>query len=246
MNSPRKANLKANLERIRNRIDELGGDPEHIEIVAVTKGRPVEYVLAALKARLRNLGESYAVEFLTKLSALEQMPSRATRTSDQKPAEYPLAGKGVLTSDTPVWHFIGNLQRNKVRKVAAAVSLWQSVWRLPVAAEIARRSPGSQVLIQITPAPLAGRGGCLPAEASDLLKRCEELGLRVSGLMAMAHPGHPEQVTGEFRTLIDLADKLDLPVRSIGTSSDWELAVREGSTMLRLGKTLFEPAAGLN
>lgn len=226
MSSPRTANLEANLERIRNRIDDLGGDPERIAIVAVTKGRPAECVLAALEAGLRNLGESYAVEFLAKLSELEQTPSR--------------------TAGAPAWHFIGNLQRNKVRKVAAAVSLWQSVWRLPVAAEIARRAPGSQVLIQITPAPLAGRGGCLPAEAPDLLKRCEELGLRVRGLMAMAHPGHPEQVSGEFRALIDLADKLDLPVRSIGTSSDWELAVREGSTMLRLGTTLFEPAANLS
>ena len=230
-----KADVKVNLERILNRASDLGGDPSGIKVVAVTKGRPLSDAAAAVAAGLCDLGENYANELAAKAQEFLESPQAADDAAGD--ADTPSLQRAAR------WHFIGNLQRNKVRKIAHSVTLWQSVDRLPTATEIARRSPGARVLLQVSPRILPGRGGCLPDEIPLLLEQSRAAGLNVEGLMAMALQGPPEQIRSEFRSLRSLADDLDLPTRSMGTSSDWEAALLEGANMLRLGRVLFTPSA---
>lgn len=226
-----KADVKVNLERILNRASDLGSDPAKIKVVAVTKGRPLSDAAAAVAAGLCDLGENYANELAAKAKEFAESPQAAEAAADN--ADTPPCQRA------PRWHFIGNLQRNKVRKIAHSVALWQSVDRLPTADEIARRSPGARVLLQVSPQRLPGRGGCPPDEIPLLLEQSRAAGLNVEGLMAMALQGPPEQIRSEFRSLRSLADGLELPTRSMGTSSDWEAALLEGANMLRLGRVLF-------
>lgn len=191
-----------------------------VQIVGVTKRHPVDVVGVAREAGLVDLAENYAQELRAKAAALGSAA----------------AGTGAVR-----WHFIGQLQSNKVRLIAADVSCWQSVDRFGVAEQIARRQPGARVMVQLDLAGLEGRGGCPPGEAAVLVDRCRGLGLDVVGLMGVGAPGPPEDARPGFRTLVGLADDLGLPERSIGMSGDALVAVEEGSTMVRLGSVLFGP-----
>ncbi|MEX2294230.1 MAG: YggS family pyridoxal phosphate-dependent enzyme [Acidimicrobiales bacterium] len=214
---------------IRSRIADVGGDPDRVRLVAVTKGHSGAVVAAAAAAGLCDVGESYVQELVAKVFALE------SRTA--------LEGGG----DPPPlrWHMIGQLQRNKVRQAAPHVSLWQSVDRLSLAAEIAQRAPGAAVLVQVDVAGRPGRGGCAPERVASLVEGCGDLGLRVGGLMTVGPQGPPEAVRAGFRVVRDLADQLGLEERSMGMSADLEAAVAEGSTMIRVGTALFGPRNGL-
>ena len=207
----RAAEVRARLARVRGQVAEAGGDPEAVRIVAVTKGRDRLTAAAAVAAGLSELGENYAQELLGKAPGLE----------------------GAR------WHFIGNLQSNKVRRLAPHVALWQSVDRPRLLSEIARHSPGAQVLVQIAAQAVAGRGGCDLETARRLVAEAGDRGLRPIGLMSMALPGPPEEVRRQFRQVRILADELELPLRSMGTSGDFTLAVSEGANLLRLGRVLL-------
>ena len=209
--SRRTAEVRARLARIRRRVSEAGGDPEATRIVAVTKGRDRLAAAAAIAAGLGELGENYAQELLNKAPGLP----------------------GAR------WHFIGNLQSNKVRRLAPHVVLWQSVDRLRLLSEIARRSPGAEILVQVASELVPGRGGCDPATARRLVAEARHRGLHPVGLMSMALPGPPDAVRSQFRQVRILADELELPVRSMGTSGDFTLAVTEGANLLRLGRVLL-------
>jgi pyridoxal phosphate enzyme (YggS family) len=205
------------LERVRARIEAAGGDPERIRIVAVTKGQPAEAVDAAVAAGAIHAGESYAKELLAKAPNVD----RAVR-----------------------WHWIGRLQRNKVRQLAPLIALWESVDRPELAAEVARQAPGAAVLVQVDVAGLATQGGCAPTEVPGLVGACQDLGLDVRGLMAIGPQGSPEVVRAGFRTVRTLADGLGLPERSMGMSGDLEAAVAEGTTAVRVGTAIFGPRGG--
>ncbi|MDE0654092.1 MAG: alanine racemase [bacterium] len=212
----RTAEVEARLALIRRKVADAGGDPDTVRIVAVTKGRDQLAAAAAVAAGLTELGENYAQELLGKASSLEEAR----------------------------WHFIGNLQANKVRRLAPHVTLWQSVDRTRLLSEIARHSPGAEVLVQIADQAVAGRGGCDLATARRLVDEAKGRGLRPIGLMSMALPGPPGEVRRQFRQLRALADELELPVRSMGTSSDFTVAVEEGANLLRLGRVLLgDPGA---
>jgi PLP dependent protein len=210
------ATVRANLERVRQRIVDAGGDPG-IRVVAVTKGHPVQAVRAAIDAGLTDLGENYGQELAAKADALD------------------------LDAGPVSWHFIGRLQRNKVRHVARFVSLWQSVDRLSVATEIAKRAAGAAVLVQVNVTDEEQKGGCRPEFAPAVVDGCIDLGLEVRGLMAIGPDGDPEGARAGFGALARLADRLDLVERSMGMSADLEVAVAEGSTMVRVGTDLFGP-----
>lgn len=203
---------------VRERIADAGGDPEAIRIVTVTKGRSSDVARAALLAGLSDLGENYAQELATKARAL--------------PGAH--------------WHFIGNLQANKVRRLAAHVRLWQSVDRSRLLTEIARHSPGAEILVQVAERAVPGRGGAESALARRLVAEAVDMGLRPVGLMSMALPGPPTEVRSQFRLVRSLADELGLPIRSMGISEDFPLAVAEGANLLRLGRILLgdRPPAG--
>ena len=203
--------IEARLAAVRERIADAGGDPDAIGIVAVTKGRSALTAAAAVRAGLSELGENYAQELAGKVGAVP----------------------GAR------WHFIGNLQANKVRHLAPHVRLWQSVDRRRLLGEIARHSPGAEILVQVAERVVQGRGGCEPDVARRLVTEAIGLGLRPAGLMSMALPGPPEEVRRQFRLIRVLAEELGLPLRSMGTSEDFPLAVAEGSNLLRLGRVLL-------
>ncbi len=209
--------LPARLDAVRGRIEAAGGDPAHVRIIAVTKGHGPDAVREAVASGVVDLGESYAQELVAKAEDLEP----AVR-----------------------WHFIGGLQRNKVRLVAPFVHLWQSVDRLSLAGEIARRASGADVLVQVNVSGQERQGGCAPERVSSLVDGCADLGLVVRGLMAIGPQGPDDLVRAAFRRVRELADEHGLPERSMGMSGDLEMAVAEGSTMVRVGTALFGPRGG--
>lgn len=213
---------------VRSRVVDAGGDPDRVRLVAVTKGHPAEVVAAATEVGLCDVGESYVQELVAKANELE-------------------FGVGLEGSDEPPavrWHLIGGLQRNKVRQAAPLVSLWQSVDRISLAAEIARWAPGAAVLVQVDVTQLEGRGGCAPERAPAVVEACRDLGLDVQGLMTIGPQGTSDTIRAGFRIVRDLADRLQLTERSMGMSGDLEAAVAEGSTMIRVGTAIFGPRTG--
>ncbi len=210
------------LAEVRERIAAAGRDPREVVVVAVTKGFGPDAVDAAGAAGIGDVGENFAQE---------------------------LAGKWEATGGTNAarrWHFLGRVQRNKVRVIAPAVHLWQGVDRAAAGEEIARRAPGAGVLVQVNIdidiQEAAGddrRNGCQLDEVPALVERLDELGLHVRGLMAVGPAGPPELARPGFRTVVALADRLGLPERSMGMTDDLGVAVEEGSTMVRVGRGLF-------
>lgn len=136
------------------------------------------------------------------------------------------------------WHFLGHVQTNKVRVLAGIVSCWDGIDRLSAGSAIAARQPGAEVLVQVNLAGAAGRNGCGWDEAPALVEGLRGAGLSVRGLMGVASPGNER---AQFRRLAGLAAALSLPELSMGMSGDWEVAVEEGATMIRLGTALFGP-----
>lgn len=210
--------LAEEIEHLRRRIEAAGGDPGRVRIIAVTKGQGTDVVRAAVDAGLPDIGESYAQELLAKVEALD--------------------------APTVRWHFIGGLQRNKVRSIAPFVHLWQSVDRLSLAGEIARHAPGAAVLVQVNVTGLEHQSGCPPERLASVVDGCADLGLEVRGLMAIGPQGPDDEVHAAFREVRRLADRHGLPERSMGMSGDLEAAVAEGSTMVRVGTALFGPRPG--
>jgi pyridoxal phosphate enzyme (YggS family) len=204
---------------VRDRIIQAGGSD--VTLVAVTKAFPVDAVLAALRAGVDDVGENYAQEVLGKVPLVREHP-------DLGP---------------PRWHFLGRLQRNKVKALAPHVYLWQSVDRLELGAEIAKRAPGAAVLVQVNLSGEAQKGGCSWDDLRDLVARLRDLDLAVQGLMGVGPAGPPTSSRAGFERLVAMADELDLPVRSIGMTDDLEVAVAAGSTMVRIGRDLFGPRA---
>ncbi len=206
-----------------------------ITVLCVSKGHEINVKAAAFAAGFTDLGENYAQELLAGAASL----GAGAAALGAGAAALGVAASGSETG--PRWHFIGGLQSNKVRSLAGIVSLWQSVDRLSLAREIAARAPGAQVLVQLDLAGISGRSGVAPAQASELVRNCLDMGLDVRGLMGVGVPGPPEESRFGFRKLSALADELALPERSMGMSNDLEVAVSEGSTMVRVGSSLLGP-----
>jgi PLP dependent protein len=202
------------LSEVRRRIASAGGGDRPIRIVAVTKGFGPDAVRAARAAGLHDVGENYADELVAKDAAVDAVPDSR-------------------------WHFIGRVQRNKVRRLAPLVHLWQTVDRPAAGQEIARRAPGARVLVQLNVTGQEGRNGCVPADAPALVDELRAMELDVVGLMAVGPAGPPEHARAAYRDLAALADRLELPERSMGMTDDLEVAVEEGTTMVRVGRALF-------
>ena len=209
------------LGAVRDRIRRAGGDPGCVEVLGVTKGLPPEIVAVALGAGLRSLGENYAQELQSKVAWCD-------------------AHRVELVAE-PAWHFIGHLQRNKVRQIADAVRCFQSVDRPELADEVAKRRPGASVLIQVNTTGEASKSGCAPGDAEALVERARGLGLAVDGLMTVGPTDVDADPTPAFRQLRRLVDAMGLQVASMGMTGDLEAAVAEGSTMVRIGTALFGP-----
>jgi pyridoxal phosphate enzyme (YggS family) len=208
--------VAAQVADLRARIHLHAGGRD-VRVLAVTKGFGPDAVEAALALGLDAVGENYAQELLAKA---EQLAERGVR---------------------PRWHFLGRLQRNKVRHLAPLVVVWESVDRAELVDELARRAPGAAVLIQANLSGEAQKGGAPLDEVAGLVERARRAGLEVRGLMGVAPAGAPELARPGFRALVGLADELGLAERSIGMSADLEVAVQEGATEVRVGTALFGP-----
>jgi pyridoxal phosphate enzyme (YggS family) len=206
------ATVGARLAEVHARIEAAGGDVDRITVVAVTKGFGIEAIAAAVANGLVDCGENRASELLYKATA-------------GPPDVY--------------WHYLGNVQRNKVAKVAEHVDLWQAVDRVAAGEEIAKRAPGARVLIQVNVSGEAQKHGCWAADAPVLAHALRDMGLEVEGLMAVGPMGPPEAARAGFRALSGLANQLEVAAVSMGMTDDLEVAVQEGSTMLRIGRGLF-------
>lgn len=209
------------LAEVRSRIEAAGRRPDDVVVVAVTKGFGVDAVEAAGAAGIADVGENYAQELAAKAEQAGSDGSARRR-----------------------WHFLGRVQRNKVRSIASAVHLWQGVDRVAAGEEIARRAPGAKVLVQVRIAGDASRNGCEPGAVPELVERLDGLGLDVRGLMAVGPAGPPELARAGFREVSALADRLGLVERSMGMTDDLGVAVEEGSTMVRVGRGLFGARPG--
>jgi pyridoxal phosphate enzyme (YggS family) len=218
--------LAARIDAVRDRIAAAAPDPSAVRLVAVTKGFDTDTVRAALDAGLVDIGESYVQELVAKAVEIE-----GEIEDGAAPAGRP----------APRWHAIGRLQRNKVRKAAPFVTLWHSVDRLSLGAEIARQAPGAAVLVQVNAAGEEQKGGCAPTMAPGLVAGLRDLGLDVRGVMTIAPQGPPEVARAAFHTARTLRDRLGLTELSMGMTSDLEVALAEGATLVRVGSGLFGP-----
>lgn len=203
-----------NIEAIRARIARAGG-ADRTRLIAVTKGFGADAIRAALACGVADIGESYLQEMRQKIADLGDDADRVR------------------------WHVIGRVQRNKVRLVAPHVSLWHSVDRVELGAEIARRAPGAAVLAQVNVSAEPQKGGVDPDGVAALVDALRDLGLDVRGLMAIGLPGNADAVRPGFRLLAELARELGLRELSMGMSADLEIAVEEGATMVRIGRDIF-------
>jgi uncharacterized pyridoxal phosphate-containing UPF0001 family protein len=217
------------LAEVRSRISAAGGDLEKVRIVAVTKGLGAEAARVACSAGLLDLGENYAGELLAKAA---ELASPEAGSSEDRPS-----GAG------PRWHYLGGVQRNKVARLAPHVALWQGVDRAEEGESIARHAPGAAVLVEVDTTGLAGRGGVPLDGVASLVDRLRSLDLDVRGLMTVAPPvGLDRNATARaFADVGQLVAELGLDEASMGMSDDFELAVAEGSTMVRIGRALFGP-----
>ena len=207
------------LAGIRARITAAGGGPE-VRILAVTKAFGPEVVDLAVAAGCDAVGENYAQELIVKRDAIGRHP-----------------GLGV--------HFIGQLQTTKVRQLVGLVSVYETVDRTKLAREIAKRSPGAAVMIQVDTSSLTGddaegKGGCPMSDLEALVESVRAHGLDLRGLMTVGPTeGGPTAARPGFSAVRAAVDRLQLAECSMGMSDDLEVAVECGSTQVRVGTALF-------
>lgn len=225
------AEVAARLTVVRARIAAVGVDPATVEVLAVTKGHPLEVVALARAAGLFDLGENYAQELVAKATATATAAA-ATATALSVP------GEAVASLR---WHFIGRLQTNKVGQLAPFVTLWQTVDRAEVVAQLVRRAPGARVLIQVNATGEAHKAGCQPSDTAKLVDQARAGGLIVEGLMTLGPTDSQRNPETGFALVRGLVDALGLARCSMGMSDDLEAALRAGSTMVRIGTALFGP-----
>jgi PLP dependent protein len=208
------AAVASRLADVRHRLEKAGRDPEAIRIVAVTKGQGADAVSAAVAAGLPDVGENYAQE---------------------------LIAKSAVSPSTVRWHFLGPVQRNKVRRLAPLVSTWHAIDRPAAADAVAAASPGVEILVQVNVTGDAGRPGCRPGEVDALVEYCRSRPVSLTGLMTVGPARDLQRTRQCFRWLAGRARELGLRELSMGMSDDFEVAAAEGATTLRLGRVLFGP-----
>ena len=217
------ASVRENLEEIKAAIPDFKG-----RIIAVTKYVDESKIIEAYEAGLRNFGENKVQDALAKL---ENLPEELKKNS--------------------VWHMIGHLQSNKVRKVVGKFDYIHSVDSLELAKKISSvaKEMGiiQKILIEVNISHEKSKFGIAENEIEEIFQNLEMLdGVEIVGLMTMA-PNTPNEVFLKkvFTNLYDLGYNLErryhveLKELSMGMSSDYEIAVRCGSTMIRLGQRLF-------
>ncbi len=193
--------------------------------MAATKSQSVDFLLSLTEVGLSDFGESYVGEFKQKFSEYFEKFSR-------------LGPKSAESGANPKWHFIGQLQSNKVRELKGQeIALFQSVDREGLITALTKYFPQNEILIQLDTTGDPKRGGADQNEVPRLLELADTAGLKPVGIMLIARIGIKERLE-DFRLAKRLQEKLGLEILSAGMSDDFEVAVGEGSNMLRLGRIL--------
>ncbi len=219
-------NLKAVEEKIQKACDRAGRDRSEVTLIAVSKTKPVDMLMEAYNDGIRTFGENKVQELTGKI---EQMP------------------------DDIQWHMIGHLQRNKVKYIAGKVALIHSVdsYRLAEEINIQAKKHGCiiPILIEVNVANEESKFGVKLDEAEDLVRECAALdGITVKGLMTIApFVEDPEDNRPVFKALkdksVDIAakkiDNVYMDILSMGMTNDYEIAIEEGATMVRVGTGIF-------
>lgn len=220
-----------NLKRVRERIEAAcarsSRDPSGVKLIAVTKTVEVDRIRDAVALGQRCFGENYVQEAIPKIQAL---------------------GEGLE------WHFIGHLQTNKVKQVLGRFHMIQTLDRLSLARELEKRCGEREpidVLVQVNIGREVQKSGVLPEELGEFLEGVTSMrGIVVKGLMTIPPlTDDPEEARPYFQALRDLRDKYQsyiprphsLKELSMGMTSDLEVAVEEGATMVRIGTAIFGP-----
>jgi hypothetical protein len=230
--------IRENLDLVRSRIAaacaRTGRDPAAVRLVGVSKFKSPEDVAAAVAAGLSDAGENYAQELVAKAAAVAAL------------------------GPSPRWHFLGGLQSNKVRQVVPIVAGLQSVDRPSLVDELARRVPADaslEVFVEVNVGGEAQKSGAAPGDVEALCRRLLAIpGVRLAGLMCVPPiVDDPEASRPYFRDLRALRDRiraaLDAPAGvleglSMGMSYDFEVAIEEGATTVRVGTALFGERTG--
>lgn len=224
-------NIAANIENIKIRMAmaaaSAGRKPEDVTLVAVTKTVDASCAKEVLQAGVTNLGENRVQVFLDKYEALGTEPN---------------------------WHLIGHLQTNKVKYIVGKVQLIHSVDSLHLAQEISKKAEAmsicQDILVQFNISGEESKSGAGADEAKRLFEELSHLrGIHIRGLMTMAPLGAPEtetrQIFSGLRTLSETIAKegfenVSMEHLSMGMSGDFEVAIREGATLVRVGSALFK------
>lgn len=212
--------------RIAQACAAYGRTPASVDIVAVSKSQPVDHVIAALAAGLTCFGENYAQEALAKI------------------ADPRLAGRRIE------WHFIGPVQSNKTRLIAAHFSWVHSIDRLSIARRLSEQRPlhlePLNICLQINVSGETAKAGTTLAELPELAHAVARLPrLRLRGLMTLPAPAKDfDMQRRAFHMLYQayhelVKQGLHLDTLSMGTSDDLEAAIAEGATLLRVGTAIF-------
>ena len=213
------ANVAAVRERVAAAAERAGRDPGEVTLVAVAKLFPAAAVRAVVEAGVADVGENYAKDL------------------ERKAAEVP----GVH------WHFVGRLQRNKAGVLVEAGALVHSLDSLAGARALGRRAVAAgttaRALVQVEVDDREAAHGVGPADLAAFLDACRAVdGLEVDGLMVMPAPADdPEATRPAFRRTAELAAGAGLAQLSMGMTADFEVAVEEGATLIRVGTALFGP-----
>ncbi len=224
--------IAANLRAIRTQIDELarsaGRNPADVRLIAVSKTHPVEAVAAAVAAGQRDFGENTVQDALAKIPRF--------------------AGQGLT------WHFIGNLQSNKAKFLPGNFHWWHSLNSVSLAERVSRlaveKDTVIDALIEVNITRDPAKHGVWPENLDALMEeflKKELPGLRLRGFMGMGpHPAGEKEIRAAFAALRKrrdaIRDRYALPAfseLSMGMSGDYAEAIREGSTMVRIGSAIF-------
>lgn len=214
-------------DRIARAVDRCGRDPAEIKLVAVSKTVPTEAVQAAIEAGVTDLGENYIQEAAEKIEAL----------------------RGLDVS----WHFIGHLQTNKAKVAVKLFDLIHSVDSSKLAQELNKRAAAAgkvqPILIQVNISGEETKSGIDPSQTIGLIRQIAELtNLHVRGLMTMPpFFNAPDMVRPYFKALKDLQGdvkseaipRIDMSELSMGMSGDFETAIEQGATLVRVGTAIF-------
>jgi pyridoxal phosphate enzyme (YggS family) len=222
MRYPQRVTIAQNIEAIRERIAaaaaRAGRDSGNLRLVGVTKGVAPARVQQALDAGLRDFGENFLQEAQSRIFALGESAAAAS------------------------WHFIGHLQTNKAAAAADLFAMIHSVDSVRLAEQLSRRSTASvRVLLEVNVAGEASKFGFAPAEVGSAVARIGALPrIDLAGLMTVAPASkEPETARPIFRELRDLASANGLSELSMGMTDDFEVAIEEGATIVRIGRAIF-------